>query len=100
MLPTPPSLYRSPLRMRSLTPVEAAVTMAIGGSMLAAALPAFVRNLHASRLVEPIDGISALAARAVARAQGRPIEHAFPSSVGPTPERVPRGERVTDPPGT
>jgi hypothetical protein len=86
--------------MRSLTPVEAAVAMAIGGSVLAAAMPAFVRNLHASRLVEPIDGVSTLAARAVARAQGRPIEHAFPTSVGPTPERVPRGERVTDPPGT
>jgi hypothetical protein len=90
----------SAAEMRSLTPVEAAVAVAIAGSVLAAALPAFVKNLHASRLVEPVDGVSRIAARATALAHGRSLEEAFPESVPRTPERVPRGERVTDPPGT
>ena len=86
--------------MRILSPVELAVAVSLSGSVLAAALPPFVRNLHASRLVEPIDGVSELGARAVAFAATRPTESAFPASVGLTPAQVPRGERVTDPPGT
>lgn len=86
--------------MRSLTPVEAAVAVAIAGSVLATALPAFVRNLHASRLVEPIDGLNRIATRATALAATRPAQAAYPESVGLTPEAVPQGERVTDPPGT
>lgn len=86
--------------MRSLTPVEAAIFVAVAGSLLATALPAFVRNLHASRMVEPIDGLNRIATRATALAAGRAAHAAYPASVGLTPESVPRGERVTDPPGT
>ncbi|HMR79722.1 MAG TPA: hypothetical protein PKD61_31660, partial [Polyangiaceae bacterium] len=56
--------------MRSLSPVEAAAIVAVLGSVLATALPSFVRNLQASRMVEPIDGLSRIASRATALAAG------------------------------
>jgi len=86
--------------MRSLTPVEAAVAVAVLGSVLATALPTFVHNLHASALVEPIDGLGRIASRATALAASRPLENAYPASVGLTPATVPPGQRVTDPPTT
>ncbi len=86
--------------MRSLTPVEAAVAVAVFGSVLATALPAFVQNLHASRLVEPIDGLNRIATRATTLAAARPAQVAYPESVALTPEQVPQGERVSDAPGT
>ncbi len=86
--------------MRSVTPLEAAVAVAVAGAVLATALPAFVRNLHASKLVEPIDGLGRIATRATALAAGRPVESAYPESVPLTPAEVPAGVRVTDPPGT
>ena len=89
-----------PRPVRSLTPVEAAVAVAIAGSVLAAAVPPFVRNLHASRLVEPLDGLNRIATRATALAAGNTAEAAYPESVGLTPAEVPQGEEVLDPPGT
>jgi hypothetical protein len=86
--------------MRPLSPVEAAVAFALGGSVLAITVPAFLRNLHASRVAEPLDGVSRLAARAVALAETAPQASAFPESAPLTPERVPRAELVKDPPGT
>lgn len=86
--------------VRALSPVEAAVALAIAGAVLATALPEFVRNLHASRLVEPIDGLNRIGTRATARAAGLLAEAAYPESIGLTPEHVPRGERVVDPLGT
>lgn len=86
--------------MRTLTPVEAAVAVAIFGSVLATTLPTFVHNLHASALVEPIDGLGRIATRATAIAASRPVENAYPGSVGLTPSTVPAGQRVTDPPQT
>lgn len=86
--------------MRSITPVEAAVAVAIAGSVLATALPAFVRNLHASELVEPIDGLNRIASRASALGASRPLPGAYPPSVPLTPAVVPAGARAEDPPGT
>jgi hypothetical protein len=85
--------------VRSFTPVEAAVAVAIAGSVLAAALPVFVRNLHASRLSEPIEGLGRISARATALAASRATEAAYPLTVALTPAEVPRGARVVDPPG-
>ena len=100
--------------MRSLSPVEAALCVAIGGSVLAVGLPAFVRNLHASRLVEPIDGLNRIAAAAAERVAGQsssdepaPESDAppragkleYPASVGPTPQTVPLGAPARDAPG-
>ena len=86
--------------MRPLSPVEAAVAVAIASSVLATALPAFVRNLRASELVEPIDGLGRLAMRATALAASHPTESAYPESAPLTPAQVPAGVRVQDPPGT
>lgn len=86
--------------MRALTAVETAVALAVGGSLLAVMVPAFARNLHASRLAEPLEGLERIAARATALAAGRPAEMAYPVSVGLSPSAVPRGRRTVDPPGT
>ncbi|MFO0568694.1 MAG: hypothetical protein U0263_23735 [Polyangiaceae bacterium] len=86
--------------MRSLTPVEAAVAVAIVGSVLATSLPAFIQNLHASKLVEPIDGLNRIATRSTSLALGRPVANAYPESAPLTPAQVPAKTRVTDPPGT
>lgn len=88
--------------MRPLTPVEAALCVAVCGSVLAVGIPAFVRDLHASRLVEPIDGLNRIAAAAAAHA----VEHAgsggasrYPESAPRTPREVPSGAPALDPPG-
>jgi hypothetical protein len=86
--------------MRALSPTEAALAAAIAGSVLFAAFPAFVKNLHASRLAEPLDGLGAIAARATALAASSSPENAYPEAVGMTPAQVPRAECVVDPPGT
>lgn len=82
--------------MRAVSPLEVASLVAIGGSILAISVPAFVRNLHASRLVEPIEGLERIAARATALAAQKPAEFAYPPSVELTPEQVPRGKPVVD----
>jgi hypothetical protein len=86
--------------MRTLTPIELAIAFAIGGSVLAVFIPVFVRNVHASRLSEPLDGLQRIGARAVQLADGSPQSKAFPESVPQTPTQVPRGELVKDQPGT
>ena len=86
--------------MRVLTPLE----LTAGGSLLccvlAVTVPAFVRNLHTSRLVEPIEGLERIAARAAVLAAGRPTDVAYPADAPLSPATVPRGELVVDPPGT
>jgi hypothetical protein len=86
--------------VRSLTPLEAAVAVAVAGSVLAVTVPVFLDNLHASRLNEPLEGLQRIATRATALAAGRPAEAAYPESVPLTPAEVPRGERATDPAGS
>jgi len=86
--------------MRALAPVEAALVFAIGGSLLAVMVPAFVRNLHASRMSEALDGIEQIAGRALVLSDAAPVSSAFPASCPLTPERVPRASLVTDPPHT
>ncbi len=80
--------------------MEAAVAFALGGSVLAVSVPAFVRNLHAARITEALDGLQRQAVRADALAEVAPQESAYPESAPLTPAQVPRGELVTDPPGT
>jgi hypothetical protein len=75
--------------------------MALGVSLLgclaAVAIPTFVREVHASRFVEPTEGLARMSASAVAYAEanGR-----FPDSAHLTPAAVPRGTKEVDPPGT
>ena len=85
---------------RGMTAVELAVTFAVVGSLLAVAVPAFVRNTHASKLVEPVDGVKAIAEGATAYAKAHDVPHAYPPSAPLTPPVVPRGTREADPPGS
>ncbi len=83
--------------MRSLTVFQAALLVACLGSLAVIAVPSFVRNLHASRLAEPIDGLGRIGQMASFLAAGAPFELAYPPPAPRTPEQVPAGERVTDP---
>jgi hypothetical protein len=86
--------------MRSMTPIELAVVIAVSGSVLAAATPAFLRDLHASRVAEGVDGVATIAKNAVAYSEGRELAASFPAPAALTPPDVPRGKRAVDPPGT
>lgn len=83
--------------MRRFTPVELAIGAAILGSLLAVAVPAFSRDLHASRLVEPVDGLARIGAAAVSYAEA---SRQFPDSAPLTPAVPPRGTNDVDQPGT
>jgi hypothetical protein len=84
--------------VRSFNALELAAVFAVGGSVLAVAVPAFVRNLSASKLTEPIEGLDRMVGSAVAYAAQHPQEISFPPSAPLTPAEVPRGVRVVDPP--
>ncbi len=84
--------------MRSVSALEFAAIFAVGGSLLAVAVPAFFRNLSASKLSEPIEGLDRMVRSAVAYAATHPQEISFPPSAPLTPAEVPRGVRVVDPP--
>ncbi len=86
--------------MGSFSALQAALVVAGVGSVLAASLPAFLDNLHASRLVEPVNGLKRIGSRANALPAGRAAEVAYPESVPLTPQIVPEGEPVSDPEGT
>jgi len=83
--------------VRRFTPVELAVGVALTGSLLAVAIPAFFRELHASRFVEPTDGLVRLGEAAVAYAE---TNQRFPDSAPLTPAAPPRGRKEADAPGT
>ena len=68
------------------------------GSVLAVGVPAFLRNLHASRLVEPMEGLTHIA-RAAAAAAANADPALYPPSVGLTPPSVPAGIALKDPAG-
>ncbi len=84
---------------RGLTAVEAAIVFAIGGSLLAVAVPAFVRELHASRFAEPVEGLQRMGQEALTYAASKPARDAFPKSAPLTPSSPPRGTRELDPSG-
>ncbi|MDF2697987.1 MAG: hypothetical protein K0S65_6370 [Labilithrix sp.] len=82
--------------MRSFTPVELALGVSLLGTIAAVAIPTFARELHASRFVEPTDGLARLGAAAVAHAE---VNQRFPESAPLTPAVPPRGRKEPDPPG-
>jgi hypothetical protein len=83
--------------VRRFSPVELAIGAALLGSLMAVAVPAFSRDLHASRFVEPTEGLARLGAAAVAYAE---VNERFPDSAPLTPSTPPRGKTEADPPGT
>ncbi len=90
---------RARVKARGATAVEMAITFAIVGSLLAITVPTFARELHASRFVEPVDGLNRLGAAAIAHAHERPVRDAFPASAPLNPSVPPRGVRTADLPG-
>jgi hypothetical protein len=86
--------------VRSLSLLETAAAVAVTGSLLAVGVPAFLRNLHASRLVEPMDGLARIARAAAAQAALQPNQAQYPASVTLTPAVVPAGIASRDPIGT
>jgi type II secretory pathway pseudopilin PulG len=83
-----------------MTLLRFSVLFGIGGSLLAVAVPTFVKNLHASKTAEALDGLDQMTRAALAGAESRAQRESFPPSVERTPDEVPRGVRVVDPPGT
>jgi type II secretory pathway pseudopilin PulG len=81
--------------VRRFTPVELAIGVALLGSLVAVVAPAFVRELHASRFVEPTDGLSRLGTAAIVYAEEN---ERFPDSAPLTPASPPRGKKEADPP--
>ncbi len=100
----PGRIRNRPRLSRGFSAMELAIGFALVGSALAVAVPTFLREVRASRFVEPTEGLAAIAAGAVAYASTSPgssaISLAFPRSVGLTPSAPPRGHLVADPPGT
>lgn len=84
--------------MRRFTPIELAAGASLVGTLLAIAIPSFAREVHASRFVEPVDGLARIGAGAVAYAEGIGEGH-FPDSVPLTPPSTPRGRKEVDAPG-
>ena len=90
---------RSRARSRRFTPVELAIGFALGGSLLAIAVPTFAREMHASRFVEPVDGLQRIGVAAVAYGHAHPVAQGFPASAPLTPSAPPRGHCEADAPG-
>lgn len=83
---------------RSWNALELSAAFALGGSLVAVAVPAFVRDLSASKLTEPVDGLARLMRASVSYAASRPQDYSFPPSAPLTPSAVPRARRDADPP--
>jgi hypothetical protein len=98
MARTPPRSSRRSRAARRLSPVELAIGFALVGSLLAIVVPTFAREIHASRTVEPVDGLHRIGAGAVAYALDRSVAEAFPPTAPLTPPAVPRGRCEADPP--
>src|SRR5271167_3562301 len=93
------AVRRGRSRARRVTALEFAIGFALVGSALAVAVPTFVREVHGSRFVEPVQGLERLGAAAGSYAREHPVAHAFPPSAPLTPAVPPRGHREIDPPG-
>src|SRR5262245_58900550 len=83
--------------MCRLTPVELALGVSLVGCLAAVAIPTFIREVHASRFVEPTDGLARLSASAVAYAE---TNLRFPDSAPLSPSVPARGRKDVDAPGT
>lgn len=83
--------------MRRFTPIELALAVSLLGCISAVAVPTCIREVHASRFVEPTSGLTRLGAASVAYAT---IVGTFPETAPLTPSVPPRGKKEVDPAGT
>jgi Tfp pilus assembly protein PilE len=84
---------RARVRQRGLTAVEVAIGLAIVGTLTAIAIPACVREMHASKFAEPVNGLARISKSATAM-------ETFPDSAPLTPDKTPRGKMEVDPAGS
>lgn len=102
-------------KRRSFSAIELAIAFALVASFLCVAVPAFFRDLHASYMVEPVDGVNRIAQATLAyvaahadRTHGALPEGAsaplaadhLPATAPLTPADVPRGVLREDPSST
>lgn len=83
-----------------VTVVQIAVGVGLGGSLLCIAVPAFVANLRASKLAEPVTNLRTIVENAIEYGSKHDGETSLPPSVELTPKEVPKGTNVVDPKGT
>jgi hypothetical protein len=83
--------------VRRFSLLELATLLSLSASLAAVAVPAFVRNVHASRLSEPVEGLHRLGACVVEFTEA---EGHLPASAPMTPHLPPRGVKAVDPTGT
>ncbi len=74
-----------------LPPLQFALLLSVSASVVAVAVPQFYEHLHASRLTEPLEGLSKIAASASVGASMVPPHWAYPEDVPFTPAEVPHG---------
>jgi hypothetical protein len=80
--------------LRRFTPIELAIGAALLGSVAAIAIPAFVRELHASRFSEPIDALGRMSTATIRFAEQT---HKLPDSAPLTPPSPARGKKEAYP---
>jgi hypothetical protein len=86
--------------VQSLSVLQLAILTALLGSLGAVFVPEFTKNLHASRLAEPLEGLAHLSGQAMMHAATSPTVYAYPTSAPRTPAEVPNGKGEKDPEGT
>ncbi len=84
---------------RRFRALELAIGFAAVGSIVAIAVPTFLREVHASRFVEPVEGLKRIGAAAVVYGLAHPVVQGFPPSAPMTPGTPPRGRCDVDAPG-
>src|SRR5689334_4563804 len=82
------------------TLLQIAAGVGIGGTLLCVAIPAFIQNLSASKLTEPVENLRTLVNHSLAYGSKHEGAESFPPSVELTPKEVPKGTKVMDAPGT
>jgi hypothetical protein len=92
------ALERGLQRGRRFGPLELSTAFALFGTLLAVTVPTLARNVQASRLAEPIQGVQRLGATAVSYGRAHSVSQGFPLSAPLTPPRPPRGRCDPDPP--
>ncbi len=84
---------------RGWSVLEIVAACTVTASVALVFFPAFFRELRASKQAEAAEGVTRMAAGAIACAAGKPPSAAFPAPAPLTPGAAPRGTREVDPPG-
>jgi len=83
-----------------VTVVQIAIGVGIGGTLLCIAVPAFVANLRASKMSEPVSNLGQIVEHAIVYGDKHDGETSLPPSVELTPKDVPKASAIVDAKGT